>query len=147
MGACCGKPTVDELATLRAMEVRVVALGGHLDDASQVLAIIAGGVKSANNRQMPGDLRRRELSALTYRMLSLYGSAEMQATWPTPSAIESTVQTVFDLTAGLGCDTLFLRRSLEKHETPARPVIAVAISPDVRPNPAASGEVQADVQV
>jgi hypothetical protein len=117
------------------MEVRVVALGGHLVDASQVLAIIAGGVKSANNRQMPGDLRRRELSALTYRMISLYGSEEMKATWPTPTAIESTVQTVFDLTAGLGCDTLFLRRSLEKHESPARPVIAVAISPDVRPNP------------
>jgi hypothetical protein len=80
MGACCGKPTVDELATLRAMEVRVVALGGHLTDASQVLAIIAGGVKAANNRQMPGDLRRRELSALTYRMISLYGSPVMKAT-------------------------------------------------------------------
>jgi hypothetical protein len=145
MGACCGKPTVDELATLRAMEVRVVALGGHLDDASQVLAIIAGGVKAANNRQMPGDLRRRELSALTYRIISLYGSPEMKATWPTPSATESTVQTVFDLTAGLGCDTLFLRRSLEKRETPAPPVIAVAISPTVKAN--TSGEVQADVQV
>jgi hypothetical protein len=54
------------------------------------------------------------------------------------------VQTVFDLTAGLGCDTLFLRRNLEKHETPAPPVIAVAISPTAKAN---SAEVQADVQV
>jgi hypothetical protein len=112
MGILSSKPA-SEIDVLRAVELKAIALGSRIVEGHQLLILAAAAIKAENSRvNVPGSIRRIEVSCLLWKMLQLYGSDALLALYPSPASLEATVEIVFQLNR-FGSDVFVLMRALE----------------------------------
>jgi hypothetical protein len=114
MGNLIGSKPASEIDVLRSVELKAIALGSKLQTGHDLLILAAAAIKAENARAYtPGSIRRIEVSCLLWKMLQLYGSDVLLQLYPSPAALEGTVEIVYQLNK-LGSDVFVLMRALER---------------------------------